>query len=364
MSLTTDRTKWFKERKWGIFVHYLDFLQNGENIANNSKYQKTSWDECVKDFDVELFAKQIHNIGAGYVFFTLCQADKYLCAPNVTFDEISGYKPGEACSVRDLPMELVDALEKYGIGLMLYFTGDGPRCDRQACKAFGALDENKLDVDYDFVSKWAAVMKEYSLRYGKKVHGWWIDGCFDYIGYNDELLKLYRDAALAGNEDAVIAFNNGIVRMDFSEPEIAAIAAGADRYMKKLDLVDKAARNGNAAARRALIASDTPPKYRYSKYEDYTAGESSYFKEIPTDGPVDGCLWHALSFLGLGINMPLWSVRSGWAMPGSAYSGNELREYVNNVNSRGGVVSIDVFVRRDGSMDKAQLEVLKKINGE
>ncbi len=49
-----------------------------------------------------------------------------MLAPNETHDEIAGTAPGEACAVRDIPMELADKLKKYGIKLCLYYTGDGP----------------------------------------------------------------------------------------------------------------------------------------------------------------------------------------------------------------------------------------------
>ncbi|MBQ8525297.1 MAG: alpha-L-fucosidase [Clostridia bacterium] len=360
--MTKDRTLWVKNKKWGIFVHYLEGIQNGEKTPNNPKFTKTSWNECVNDFDAEHFAKQAHDIGAGYVFFTLCQCSRFLCAPNTTYDEITGYKPGEACSERDLPMELADALAKYDIPLMLYFTGDGPQFDERAGAAFNTISKTKLDVDYDFVSKWTQVMQEYSIRYGKKVKGWWIDGSFDYIGYNDELMKLYRDAALAGNDEAIISFNNGVVRMDFSQPELAQLTSGADRYLDKLNLADQAARQGNAAAQNAFKISDTPRKYRYSEHEDYTAGEASFFGEIPESRFVHGSQWHALSFLGISTNMPLWSIECGWGAPGSRYSGDYMRDYISKVSSNGGVVSVDVFTDRFGNIDKAQLEVLKQVN--
>ena len=354
-----DKTQWFKDSRWGIFVHYLDTVQNGENVPNNSRFEKTSWNECVNDFDVELFARQMEEIGAGYVFLTLCQGSRFLCAPNAYFDRLTGYRPGEACSERDLPMELADALAKYRIPLMLYFTGDGPKLDETAGRAFGTIDGVNPDVKEEFVRKWAEVMKEYAVRYGKKVRGWWIDGCFDYFGYRDELLKPYRDAALAGNEDAIIAFNDGVVKIDYSVPEIAKMTAGAKRATDKRAVVDAEARKGNPAAQKALLEGDTPKKARYSRYEDYTAGESSYLKEIPEQRFADGSQWHALSFLGIGSNMPLWSVECGWACPGSRYSGPELKAYLDKVGAGGGVVSLDVFVRRDGRLDQGQLEVLK-----
>lgn len=358
----SDRTLWLKNKKWGVFVHYLEGLQNGEGTVQNPLGTKTAWNQCVNDFDTELFAQQVHSIGAGYVIFTLCQVSRFMCAPNATFDNMTGYKPGEACSERDLISELADSLAKYDISLMLYYTGDGPQKDETASKALGTIGDKKPDVDFEFVSKWADVMKDYAVKYGKKICGWWIDGCFDYIGYTDELLKLYRDAALCGNEDAVISFNNSVVKMDFSDKELADIAAPAERYLDKLVLVDKAAREGNETARKAFEISDTPKKYRYSVYEDYTAGESSFFGEIPEGRFAEGSQWHALSFLGISTSMPLWSIECGWCCPGSRYSGEWLRDYVCKVNEKGGVVSIDVFADRYGRMDKGQLEVLGKIN--
>ena len=35
----------------------------------------------------------------------------------------------------------------------------------------------------EFIEKWASVLEEYAVRYGDKVKGWWIDGCYDYFGY-------------------------------------------------------------------------------------------------------------------------------------------------------------------------------------
>lgn len=54
---------------------------------------------------------------------------RYMCSPNSTYDKIGELNPGEACSVRDLPMDLYKALSKYGIDLYLYYTGDGPHKD-------------------------------------------------------------------------------------------------------------------------------------------------------------------------------------------------------------------------------------------
>ena len=56
------------------------------------------------------FAKDASEVGAGYVIFTMIQVSKHLIAPNSTFNKITGYKDGEACSSLDLVEKLYNAL--------------------------------------------------------------------------------------------------------------------------------------------------------------------------------------------------------------------------------------------------------------
>jgi hypothetical protein len=97
----------------------------------------TSWNDCVNELDVGLIASQLKEAGAGYLFFTLMQGTQYLCAPNDTYNKITGYRPGEAASERDLINDLYNALNPFNIDLYLYYTGDGPFRDPVAGPAFG-----------------------------------------------------------------------------------------------------------------------------------------------------------------------------------------------------------------------------------
>jgi hypothetical protein len=36
--------------------------------------------------------------------------------------------------------------------------------------------------------------EEYGQRYGEKVAGWWVDGCYPFIGYDDEKLGILARA--------------------------------------------------------------------------------------------------------------------------------------------------------------------------
>ena len=58
----TDR---FYNRKWGVFNHYICAIQNNPE-SEHSYGKETSWDEMVKEFDTDLLAKTLHEMGAGY----------------------------------------------------------------------------------------------------------------------------------------------------------------------------------------------------------------------------------------------------------------------------------------------------------
>ena len=300
-----ERTAWFVKHGYGVFVHYLNSIQNNpEHVASLGK--STSWDECVNEFNVELFADRMKETGAGYVIFTVLQQQRYMIAPNETFNRFTGYQTGEACASRDLIEELYQALNKRGIDLMLYFTGDATVADPQARAALGI----SFPVQEDFVRKWASVAAEYGERYQDKIKGYWVDGSYDFIGYNDHLLGIFAEGLRAGYPERIVAFNPG-VKMQ-----------------------------------------------AYSVHEDYTAGEMESFELLPPNGRfLDGEQWHILSFLGTSKG----NIAASWGQPGTCKNIQELAEYVWHVNTLGGVVSIDVLLYRDGELDRSQLEVLKPL---
>jgi len=195
------------QKRWGVFNHFL-YGEPGSTPRSNT--DESDWNERVNALDVEKIASNLHEMGAGYYFITIMQGRKYMIAPNETFDKIAGTKPGEACAKRDLISDLYDALSKYKIDLYLYYTGDGPYKDEEIGKKFGYIEPRQNNVTMEFVQRWVDVLREYSVRYGEKICGWWFDGCYELFGYREELLKPYYDAVKAGNPKAVCAFNNGV----------------------------------------------------------------------------------------------------------------------------------------------------------
>jgi len=300
-------TDWFKDAKYGVFFHYLCGVQNNAKQENGlSMGKQTSWDECVNEFDVEKFAKDVAETGATYVMFTFLQCTQYMIAPNETYNKYSGYKTGEACSTRDLMDELITALDKYDIKMMPYFTADGPHHDPQTKKAFNLECIDKTETCPQFMKKWFEVAREFSLRYGERIHGWWIDGSH-LIGYNDETLGEFADNLRAGNEKSIVAFNPGNADID------VRYWSGADDYVP---------------GERNKLYGQTPPEQRW----------------------INDRQWHCLAPLG-----------DHWGCPNVCYTPDEIITQLKDVGEKEGVITFDIAVYRDGSLSKEQIELLKEV---
>jgi alpha-L-fucosidase len=264
----------------------------------------------VEKFDVTALANQLEDMGARYFVITLGQNSGYFNSPNATYDKYTGYTAGERCAKRDLPLALYNALQAKGIRLMLYLPCQTPNGDARAQKAFG-LPEGPKDqpVNIQFAQKWAEVIQEWADRYGEKVSGWWFDGGYQHIHFNEEIAQIYSKAVKHGNPKAIATFNPGV----------------------------------------KLI--------RHSQAEDYTAGElNEPFTYIPKSRWVDGSQWHALTYLG-----------SNWSHRDTRYSTEKWRQWVAAVVAKEGVVTLDMGPNWKeeggpiGTLDAAQVEQVKAI---
>lgn len=187
-------TDWMSGRR-GVFVHYLV----GEKTVG-----------MTDAFDVPGLVKRLVDMKADWFCLTLGQNSGYFCAPNATYERRCAYAPGSRCSKRDIPAELIAALKPHGIRFMLYLPGQPPNRDAHAETAFGfPAEPARRDrvINAAAAANWAEVIEEWSRRYGEGVSGWWLDGCFRHLRFNDEYAALYAAAAKRGNPNAVVAFN-------------------------------------------------------------------------------------------------------------------------------------------------------------
>jgi hypothetical protein len=298
-----DRAAWMQSARWGVMTHYLADWQARTHHLDMSVAE---WNKLVDGFDVEALSKQLQTAGVRYYQITIGQNSGYFLAPNAAYDRLTGIAPTK-CSRRDLVSDLAEALDKRGIRLLVYLPSGAPAQDKAAVAALQW--QNGPYPNSEFQRKWEQVIREWSARWGKKVAGWWFDGCYFpnsmYRGPEPPNFASFALAARAGNPDSALAFNPGVVYR---------------------------------------ILSLTP-------HEDFTAGEVDKPDLVSirrsAAGKVDGARIHMLSFLG-----------QTWGMGAPRFSSDEVIAHTKKVVDSGGAVTWDVPVELNGTISQAFLDQL------
>ncbi|MCE5279488.1 MAG: alpha-L-fucosidase [Planctomycetaceae bacterium] len=271
------KTDWMHKAKWGVMIHAGSTLPKG------------TWAQAMDGFDVAALARQAHEVGAGYLMITSIHAEHPI-APSAVYEKRF---PGK-CPKRDLIVELADELAKYDLPLMLYFNTN--------------IKWKPNDADVQFH---ADMLKEFSLRYGTKVKGWW--------------------------------FDNSFARHD---PAMKIDAARNTAFQK---LIAEAARAGNPNANLGF----SPPHgtQRNTPFDDYTAGNLHKLNNVVCPGRfVDGCQWHTLCYLG-----------TTWGSARPRYQGDEATVITKRLTDAGGAVTWDCPHDTKGRLTDAIVAQLKAV---
>lgn len=301
-----DRATWMQQAKFGVMTHYLpDWLRQTENL----KIDVAKWNELIDHFDVNALAGQVKSVGAAYMIFTIGQNSGFYDAPNATYDRLVGIKPSK-CSHRDLIADLSDALHKRGLKLIVYLPSGAPNGDSTAKKALQW--KNGPYPNKEFQARWEQIIREWSVRWGSKVDGWWFDGCYwPNIMYRTEEtpnFKSFAAAARAGNPNSIVGFNMGVIYR---------------------------------------LTSGTP-------YEDYIAGEINKDDLVtinhPYNGKIDGMQIHALSNLG-----------EKWGMGNPRFTVEQIIGYTKKINDAHGAMTWDAPIQSGGLIYPAYIEQLTAI---
>lgn len=308
-------TDWFLNAKWGVFVHYLaDFASNTQVPSLDA----AEWNARIDGFNVPGLADQLEATGAGYFILTLGQNSGCYLSPNATYDAIVGHQPSR-CSQRDLVADLIAELEPRGLRMMVYFTAGAPCLDKQAIERLKCTppnDAGKIGFHPDlyeyqegvddrlteFQGMWESVIREWSLRWGKGCHGWWIDGCYNadvmYREPEAPNFQSFAAAMKAGNPDSLVAFNPGV----------------------------------------------KVPVISHTEFEDYAAGEISDAFPAPTmygrprlGRYVDGAQYHILTYLG-----------EGWGQGLPRFADEFVIGYTKLINAHEGVITWDTATTNEG----------------
>lgn len=215
-----ERAGWLHEARWGVMTHYLGAPPSS---SGGAELTADSWNDQVDRFDVAGLADQVASTGAKYLLFTIGQNSGHFCAPNATYDKIVGIRPSK-CSRRDLIADMAKALKPRNVRLLVYLPSGAPAADVVARKRLGwrwgrpghwQLPGEPVGGRLaEFQRYWEAVIREWSLRWGRDVSGWWIDGCYfadEMYRFDDEpSFASFAAAMRAGNPDSIVAFNPGV----------------------------------------------------------------------------------------------------------------------------------------------------------
>jgi len=305
-ALSQDRAAWLAGARWGVMNHYL---ADWQARTHQIEISVEEWNRLVDGFDVESLARQLQSAGVRYYQITIGQNSGYYIAPNPVYDRITGITPSK-CSRRDLVADLYTALSKRNIRLMVYLPSGAPGQDSAADTA---LDwQNGPHPNKNFQRKWEQVIRYWSERWGKKVSGWWFDGCYFpnsmYRSAEPPNFASFAAAARAGNPDAALSFNPGVVYR---------------------------------------MLSITP-------YEDFIAGEIDK-PELVTirrqeDGKVDGARLHMLSYLG-----------ETWGRGNPRFSNEQVIGHTRKIVNAGGAVTWDVPLELNGTISQPFLDQLNAL---
>lgn len=318
------RTDWLSQAGWGVMTHYLGAAPSS---AGGAELTAEAWNAQIDAFDVEGLAEQLASSGAKYLLFTLGQNSGHYCAPNATYDRLVGIQPSK-CSRRDLIADLSKSLKSKNIRLMVYLPSGAPAADHVARRElqwrWGSPGGWQLPGEplggrlAEFQRKWEAIIREWSERWGRDVSGWWIDGCYfaDQMYRFDEPPNFASFAAAlrAGNPDAIVAFNPGVM----------------------------------------------VPVVPHSKYEDYAAGEVD-LPRLPDAVAQCSNRWlerdgvrvqfHILTFLG-----------SSWCQGERPVETDEkMIGYTRSVVDKGGAITFDVPIQKSGLIPQPFVDQLRAI---
>jgi len=296
---------WFHDAGFGVMVHYLS-----SNMVPDGGSKE--WNDAVDSFDAGKFADQVSEAGVGFVMFTLGQNSGYYCSPNSVFDSIVGVKPGDLCSQRDLPMDLMHELKKHNIPLILYLPGNPPIGNKLVSEKFRySFNKDSATSQYNQPIL-ERMIREWSLRYGDGVKGWWFDGLYSWNAIRSTRMDMslrhnistHTLAAKAGNKQSLVSYNSGFGKIQVNTP-----------------------------------------------YCDYSSGEKPTIDEFPSSRWVDdGVQWFLFTYLG-----------EKWGGKGQQFKTEDLVEKAKKIVENNGVLCLEVVTDPKGNILPHHLNQIKEV---
>ncbi|MBO0935612.1 alpha-L-fucosidase [Fibrella sp. HMF5335] len=207
------RAYWMKG-KYGLMVHWLapgPPPQKGVHVNDLNK--------ATTKFDVDGFMADFDKTGADWLIFTIGQNTGFYASPNVVIDSLagSGHTPR-----RDLVLDIAKAVKKRGKQFIAYLPCE-VRANKAMHQGFGWNTQSGTD-QAEFQKKYLKAIREWAIRFGPNLDGWWFDGCYTWDAFPNKYMKWedWYAASRAGNKNAVITFNDGSFCSNSTKPIVAS----------------------------------------------------------------------------------------------------------------------------------------------
>lgn len=121
----TDRTKWFREARYGMFIHWgvYSVLGRGEWVRNRERipedeYRKLTRRFTADKFDADALARLAKECGIKYLVLTTKHHDGFCLFDTAT----TSFNSINSAAGRDLVKEYVTACRRHGLKIGLYFS--------------------------------------------------------------------------------------------------------------------------------------------------------------------------------------------------------------------------------------------------
>ncbi len=330
------RADWMSGR-YGLMVHYLPPLL----FAPDGSCEKDP-ERVVRQFDVKTFMQDFDATGADWLIFTFGQNTGFYNAPNPVIDRYAG--TGHTAR-RHLAREIAAALKQRGKRFLAYLP-----CEIAANTALQrgfAWNRTPGTAQSEFQRRWCEVIRFWAEELGSLLDGWWFDGCYawDIFSCSRMLWLMWYEAARAGNPDAVVTFNHGVI----SAAHIGWIAdAGFDYY----------------AGETAQLWENLP---RLGEKQEGFQPQTRTLPQYPQTlwhllFPVDAFWWHgAEPPESLPPPVPFLQNPAPDAMEPPLYDDDRLLRLLRSLCGKGAGVTMNVGIFANGAIGRATRQQLQKI---
>jgi hypothetical protein len=330
------RVQWMKG-KYGLMVHWIapgPPPQYGTYIKDLN--------EAVNGFKIDEFMADFDKTGAEWLIFTIGQNRGYYSSPNSVIDSLAG--PGHT-SHRDLVLEIAKALKQRGKKFIAYLPCE-VRGNSSMQKGFGWNTQPGTD-QAQFQDKYLRAIREWAVRYGEYLDGWWFDGCYSWDAFPNKYMKWgkWYEATRAGNKNVVLAFNPGLA----SEGEnIKPILPEHDYLAGEIIVLI------NGKIRLGRVNED--PKALFMPETAYVKGTKCLYHALV---PIDAYWWHkspwpAASWANVPFNTKLPEQQEEMEKP--IYEDNNLFKFVNDLTKVGGAVTLNVGIFQEGNLGEETIQ--------